>query len=168
MKLFGKNFKQHQSSFTLGCVTGNNYFSYFIKYNENLNTFFISDFFIPIDLSDEYHFSLIFTIGIFNIGENIYITSGEGDYYCSIIKFNSQQIIDSCVHDVLSEDFNINNVKFYFQFKFSDGDYENVLIHEITDSKICELLLKCKGSESELKKKYVKYKLKYHNLKKIL
>ena len=44
-KLFGKNFKQNQSAFTYGCITGSNYFSYFIKYNDEENTFFISDFF---------------------------------------------------------------------------------------------------------------------------
>jgi hypothetical protein len=175
--LFNDKFKQHQSSLKYGCILGYNYFSYFIKYNDIAKTFFISDFFIPIDMSDEYHFSLIFTTGIFVVDETIYITSGEGDYYSSIIAYDKQSIIDSCTHDVLSEDFNIENVKFYFQFKFLDGHIENVCINNINDNQIDELIRKyclqltptsilTSDSEITYYNKYLKYKNKYILFKK--
>ena len=132
------------------CITGYNYFSYFIKYNDNKKTFNISDFFIPIDLSDKYHFSLIFTIGIFNINDNTFITSGEGDYYSSIIKYNTNELLESCRHDVLSDDFNMDNVNFYFQFKYKDGTIENILIDETLD--INKLHIKCITDNFEIEK----------------
>ena len=132
-KLFGNKFKQHHGSFEPPCVLGYNYFSYFIKYNDKLETYYISDFFIPIDFSDKYHFSLIFTVGIFNIGNNTYITSGEGDFYNSIIKYNTNDILCSCNHNVLDKNFNFDDMNFYFLIKHLDGTIENLLIDDSSD-----------------------------------
>jgi hypothetical protein len=175
-KLFGNNYKQHHSAFQLKCTTGYNYLSYFIKYDDNAKTFNISDFFIPIDLSDKYHFSLIFTTGIFNIGDNTFITSGEGDYYSSIIKYNTNKLLDSCRHNVLSESFNLNDINYYFQLKYLDGKVENILIDETLN--IHQLYNKCfylsastylENTSSRrnqyYRKKYLKYKNKYIKLK---
>lgn len=81
--MFGKTYVQHLGGFK-GCLTGYHYFSYFILWNKIDNVFQISDFFLPIDLNDKYHFSLIFSIGICKLkisnwagkDEYVMITSG--------------------------------------------------------------------------------------------
>jgi len=176
-KLFGNKYKQHHNAFLPECLTGYNYFSYFIKYDDNAKTFNISDFFIPIDLSDKYHFSLIFTTGIFNIGDNTFITSGEGDYYSSIIKYNTNAVLDSCRHNVLYDSFNLDDINYYFQLKYLDGNVENILIDETLN--IHQLYNKCfptsaatylensssRRNQYYYRKKYLKYKNKYMKLK---
>ena len=158
--LFGDKFKQNHSSFQPHCIVGYNYFSYFIKYNEKCNTYHISDFFIPIDFSDKYHFSLIFTTGIFIIDDNTFITSGEGDFYNSIIKYNTNDLLASCIHNILDENFNVDNFNFYFQMKYPDGTMENILIDETLD--INNFVCKCRNKyRNKYKNKYLKYKNKY-------
>lgn len=163
-KIFGDKYKQHHGTFDPPCILGYNYFSYFIKYNENLKTYCISDFFITIDFSDKYHFSLIFTVGIFNIGNNTFITSGEGDYYNSIIKYKTNDILCSCVHNVLDINFNFENINFYIHIKNLDGTIENLLIDDSLD--INNIICNYKN-KNKYKNKYLKYKQKYLIQKKL-
>jgi len=176
-KLFNNKYKQHHSSFFPGCISGNNYFSYFIKYDDINKTFFISDFFIPIDTSDKYHFSLIFTVGIFNIDNYTYITSGEGDYYNSIIKYDTNDILCSCIHDVLDSGFNYDKINFYFQIKCKNKIMKNVLIDDTLN--VDDIYENCvnidfpnlehislSSQSKKYLKKYFKYKKKYLDMKK--
>jgi len=183
-KLFRDKYKINYSGFIPSCLNGFHYFSVFLLFNVRTNTVFMSDAFIPINIPDAYHFSLIFSIGLFNIGENTYITSGEGDYNCSIMKFNTRSIIDSCVHNVLDSNYNISDVNFILQFI---NPSKNIILDESTDiskiykdyfnkfcldklaqteynNSIAESYLK-KSFADRFKNKYIKYKNKYLQLK---
>jgi len=174
--LFGYNFKQHFGSVT-DCTLGYSYFSYFILYNKDSNTFKISDFFLTADMTDKYHFTLLFTIGIMNINEFTYITSGEGDYYNSIIKFNTEDIIRWCKYDALSSEFNINSMTYSVIIKDIDSNIHNIVINDsldipkevekFTGIQLLQLGNPYKKLETPINyvKKYLKYKNKYIKLK---
>ena len=165
--LFGAKYKINYSGFNSPCIEGFHYFSVFLLFNIKTNKMHMSNAFIPINRNDRYHFSLIFSVGLFNVGEHTYITSGEGDYNCSIIKFNTKSIIDSCVHDVLDRNYNINNVKFYLQF-------QNPAINIILDDTMADninhlvpnIISSGGGFIKNKKNKYINNKNKYLQLKK--
>jgi hypothetical protein len=136
--MFGECYKEHRGS-SSNCDLGYMYFSYFMLYNKTTNKLMIGDFFIPINIGKNYHFSLLFTTGIamsnktykrsfyikngayhpLDPSQNlkyIYISSGEGDYYNNIMLFNKHDIIDNCKYDAFSENFNVSNIKFLLMF----------------------------------------------------
>lgn len=115
--LFNKMHIKHLSIFNDGCYNGYIYASYFILYNKKDHTLKISDFFIPIDINDRYHIPLIFSVGLFKINNTVYLTSGEGDYYSSIMTWDKKDIFDSCIHDFTEKDFHINQTKLYLFIK---------------------------------------------------
>jgi hypothetical protein len=174
--LFGYNFKQNHSAIP-GCINGYSYFSYFILYNKNINTFHISDFFLTADMNDKYHFSLLFTIGIMDFNEEyVYITSGEGDYYNSIMKFNKNDIVRWCKYNALERDFNINNINYSVIIKDINSQIHNIVIND--ELNIEETVKQFTGiyliqtrepyqdlDDVSLRKKYLKYKNKYLKLK---
>ena len=106
-------YKQH----TVNCVIGYNYFSYFILFDETQQTFFISDFFLCSNENNQYKFSLIFTTGIFKIGNDIYISSGDGDYYSNVLVFNESVVLQNCKHDALSSSFAFEQMLFLLFYK---------------------------------------------------
>jgi hypothetical protein len=174
--LFGYKFKQNQSSFE-DCASGYSYLGYFIKYDKKANTYHISDFFVTADMRDKYHFSLLNSFGIMNIGEHTYITSGEGDFYNSILKFNTKDILNWCRYDALSKDFNINNINYLLLLKDTNGEMNNIIIDDDT---ITEKVVRYFTGIPDIsignpyiglsfkntwEKKYLKYKSKYTLLK---
>jgi hypothetical protein len=176
--LFGYNFKQNHSSFR-NCKSGFSYFSYFILYNKDINTFHISDFFLTADMNDKYHFSLLFTIGIMKINDFIYITSGEGDYYNSIMKFNKNDIVIWCKYNALAPDFNINNINYSVIIKDFEGNNHNIVINDnlniidtvkqFTGIEMIQLNNPYNDLDSSVRyyqNKYIKYKNKYLKIKK--
>ena len=130
-KLFGNKYKEHYgrnnvSNEPTECH-GYKYMSYFIKieFNDDDDIIMnISDAFLPINTNAEYIFSLIFTIGIMLKENHIIITSGEGDYYSSIISFDKNNIIKSCRHDVT----NFNMEKYNFHVLFYNGTDINEIV----------------------------------------
>jgi hypothetical protein len=127
--LFGYTFKQNHSAFP-NCNQGYSYLSYFIKYNDSKKTYHISDFFLSVDMSDKYHFSLLNTFGIMKINEHTYITSGEGDYYNSIMKFKTSDIVSWCKYDALAADFTIDNMNYLVILKDLDGELHTIVIDD--------------------------------------
>ena len=113
-------YKQH----SVNCVIGYNYFSYFILFDETTKTFFISDFFLCSNETNKYKFSLTFTTGIFEIGNDIYISSGDGDYYSNILVFDETVILRSCVHDALSSVFAFEQMRFLLFYKRTGGNID--------------------------------------------
>lgn len=136
-ELFNDEYKMHLSHY---CKIGYHYLSYFMIWDRNTNEFYISDFFMPIDFNDRYHFSLIFTSGIYDIpilsedyeyiGSNIIITSGEGDYYSSVMKFRYDDIFKACTHNIMSNTFDIEKMEYFFIVKTDDGNIKTVNINE--------------------------------------
>jgi hypothetical protein len=126
---FPLKFKQNLSGFIDCKIGGYSYLSYFIMYNKRLKKFYISDFFFTVDIKDNYHFSLIFSIGIFKIKDKIYVTSGEGDYYSSVLTFNEDDIIKYCRHDALSKDFTIENCNYSIIIKDMKGTIDNIILY---------------------------------------
>ena len=182
-KMFSPYYKEHYGS-SFDCTLGYMYFSYFILYNMNNKTFNISDFFIPYDIFDLFHFSLIFTIGIFEYNtfdepDSIIITSGEGDYYNSIMQFEKEQIINDCKYDILSSNFNIETVKFLLiniqgrqqidclTVNIDNIRRPNIIINETDTTKLHALRNNATqhGGKNINKQKYLKYKMKYLKLK---
>jgi hypothetical protein len=53
----------------------------------------------------EYHFSLLFPLGLTLINNEIIVTAGEGDFYSIELTFNLDECLQSCVHDVQNFDF---------------------------------------------------------------
>ena len=127
--LFGYTFKQHHSAF-LGCGQGYSYLSYFIKYDHVNKTYHISDFFFTVDMLDKYHFSLLNTFGIMNINDYTYITSGEGDYYNSIMKFKTSDIVSWCKYDALDANFTIDDMNYLVILKDLDGILHTIVIDD--------------------------------------
>lgn len=122
--IFPNKYKQHYGS-SLDCRLGYHYFSYFMIYDDVNKTFKISDFFLCNDNSSKYNFSLMFATGICKKDAKIYITFGEGDYYCSIMSFSIENIIKSCKYDALHKDFNAENLNFNIIIKYVLVDDEN-------------------------------------------
>lgn len=125
-------YKQH----SLNCIIGYNYFSYFILFDETHKTFYISDFFLCANENNQYKFSLIFTTGIFKIGDDIYISSGDGDYYSNILVFNESVVLQNCKHDALSSSFSFEQMLFLLFYKRFAGNvdvinFDNLLIEDV-------------------------------------
>ena len=186
---FPGKFKQNLSGFCSSnyenCVYGGySYLSYFIKFDTSNNTFFISDFFFTIDIKDNYHFDLIFSMSMFEIDNHIYVTSGEGDYYSSILKFNKEDIPSYCKYNALDENFNIANCNYCIIIKDYDGKIHNLKIDDKMNETAQNMRIKF-GEDNIMQKmdtteyntmqkmdtaknKYLKYKNKYLKLKNIL
>ena len=66
---------------------------------------------------------------IFKIKDKIYVTSGEGDYYSSVLTFNEDDIIKYCRHDALSKDFAIENCNYSIIIKDMKGTIDNIILY---------------------------------------
>lgn len=91
------------------CLFNRIYYMFFYIFNEDENNVYISNFVLPIG-KNKYKFNVIFPMGCYMDGEDLFITAGEGDYYAIELKFNIIDVINSCYHDASNcelKDFNI-------------------------------------------------------------
>ena len=86
------------------------YFIKLIKYKNNTYDMFISDSYLFIDKNQQYKFSIIFPMGLFEKNNNIVMSYGYGDYYTYLMDFNKDILLENINHDV--KNFDINNYKF--------------------------------------------------------
>lgn len=107
---FGNQYIEHDGSMVLGDYWGYIYMAYFyllVKRGNNWVMYF-SDAFLPLNYDkehmDKYKFSLVFPTGIVVKDNLIYVSSGEGDYYNTVMTFDKQEVIKACRHDVSSLD----------------------------------------------------------------
>lgn len=146
--MFGDSYRLHLGS---ACDNGLHYLSYFMLWDQNEKTFKMSDFFLTIDLNDKYHFSIIFSIGLFladfyaygGIYDNkrVVVTSGEGDYYSNILTFKLDDVINACHYSMTSKDFDLKNINFCLMIKDLK---DNIRVHAINDMIINDVIDKYK------------------------
>ena len=123
----------------------------------------LSDAYLPLDTStrvervdpyDEfYQFSLVFPMGLAQRDdETIIVTCGVGDFYSVALEFKLKEVLGSCIHDASNTD--MRNYKYYIIQQTDNG----LLFGErlISESKT-----------NGYYKKYLKYKKKYLQLKRL-
>lgn len=98
---FGKNYIKHYNFRRKKKLHGYTYLMYFMRMQISLKDgqkhlkFYISPAFYPINVNsgNKYGFSLVFPAGLSIDGDSIFVSSGEGDYYNSIIEFDKNSVI---------------------------------------------------------------------------
>lgn len=104
-RLFGDSYKAHfGSSFSKNhFCDGYIYLLYFCIFVniDGTNKCLISDSYLPIDQGNDnqYKFSLVFPMGLSLENNKLMVSCGEGDYYTLLLKFDLDEVINSCVHD---------------------------------------------------------------------
>lgn len=128
---YGDEYIYHRGSSPYG-NSGFIYMTYFyLLKNENENiTFLFSDPFLIIDERMEYKFSLMFTIGIYKEDDKIVITSGIGDFYNSITKFNFDDVINMCNHNITKTNVS-TDLTYNLSFIDKNNNYRNLSIKDI-------------------------------------
>lgn len=105
----------------------------------------ISDAYLPINMNEKYcsqvKSSLIFPMSLFekNFDDRrlIHMTSGECDFYASIITFELNQIINACKHNV--SDFKYDDYQYHFLIY-----YDNITLD--AEINVKNKLLTCKDT----------------------
>ncbi|XWV26522.1 hypothetical protein QJ857_gp0545 [Tupanvirus soda lake] len=153
------------------------YLPYFYVLFNDMNSMYLSDAFLPVNLDTDlnYRFSLIFPEGNIIVDDKLIVSAGEGDYRSIIMEFNVNEVLDSCIHDVQYLDMNLYQ---YFLF-IIENDYlyiDTSLQHHFDiknqeiPSSFNDILYAHKGGSNKNKylNKYIEYKTKYIELKKYL
>lgn len=158
MKKYDQRYIPHYGTSQKTKCEGYIYLMYFYIYtcDEKTSDFKISSSFIPIDLSSEYIFSLVFPMGIAYTPDkkSIYVTAGIGDYYSVILTFNLEQIIKLCTYSLL----NIDMSK--YQYYLGIVDKTNIhLVKRLSDYKKLNKVIG--GNDANYYNKYIKYKEDY-------
>ncbi len=99
-KVFKEKYKTHPKKI---------YCYFFFKYNENDNTFFISNGFCPIIVCNNYIFSLTFPVSIIKKYNDFYVSMGYGDYTNIIAQYTQNEIDRLLIHD--AKYFNLKDYK---------------------------------------------------------
>ena len=172
---YGDKYKLHMGSTKPPNCMGYIYLMYFYKLihnGEDDYDMFISDSYLPLDLRDEtkddYKFSLVFPMGIVKHNINgidiLKISCGEGDYNSIILDFDYKKVMESIKYDVKT--FDITTYEYYLLA------YKNGLSIQTTlrtdDKSIITAETELNGkipSDELIKRKYIKYKTKYLQLK---
>lgn len=115
--LFGDRYIRHKGTGRAPNCYGYIYLMYFFIIILNDNKMRISDAFLPVYFDDRYKFSLIYPMGITDVGNKIYVIAGEGDYYSVVMQFDFDNITNLCIHDVNDLDMN--------QYKYKIIMYKN-------------------------------------------
>jgi hypothetical protein len=172
---YGDKYKLHMGSTEPPNCMGYIYLMYFYKLihnGEDDYDMFISDSYLPLDLSDEtkddYKFSLVFPMGIVKHNINgidiLKVSCGEGDYNSIILDFDYKKVMESIKYDIKT--FDITTYEYYL-LAYKNGLSIQTTLH--TDDKsimTAETELNDKIPSEELsKRKYIKYKTKYLQLK---
>ena len=185
---YGDKYKLHMGSSNPPDCMGYIYLMYFYKLIHNGDDdydMFISDSYLPLDLSDEtkddYKFSLVFPMGIVKQNINghdvLKVSCGEGDYNSIILDFDYETVMKSIKYDVKT--FDITNYEYYLLLYKNGISVQTTLCKDdksITDvndklngthpiSKIIELTTNISSSQEPFMRKYIKYKTKYLQLK---
>jgi hypothetical protein len=172
---YGDKYKLHMGSTKPPNCMGYIYLMYFYKLihnGEDDYDMFISDSYLPLDLRDEtkddYKFSLVFPMGIIKQhmnGIDIFkVSCGEGDYNSIILDFDYKKVMESIKYDIKT--FDITTYEYYLLA------YKNGLSIQTTlrtdDKSIITAETELNGkipSDELIKRKYIKYKTKYLQLK---
>jgi hypothetical protein len=172
---YGDKYKLHMGSTEPPDCMGYIYLMYFYKLIHNEEDdydMFISDSYLPLDLSDEtkddYKFSLIFPMGIVKHNINdmdiLKISCGEGDYNSIILDFDYKKVMESIKYDVKT--FDITTYEYYLLAYKNGLSIQTTLRKDDKSIITAETELNDKiPSEELIKRKYIKYKTKYLQLK---
>jgi len=200
---YGDKYKLHMGSTKPPKCMGYIYLMYFYKLihnGEDDYDMFLSDSYLPLDLSDEtkddYKFSLVFPMGIVKQNKDgmdiLKISCGEGDYNSIILDFDYKKVMESIKYDVKT--FDITTYEYYLlSYKnglsiqttlrkddksISDAEKElneklplvtklttDTHSEELNDKMFPVTLTTDAPSEELIKRKYIKYKTKYLQLK---
>jgi hypothetical protein len=181
---YGDKYKLHMGSTKPPNCMGYIYLMYFYKLihnGEDDYDMFISDSYLPLDLRDEtkddYKFSLVFPMGIVKHNINgmdiLKVSCGEGDYNSIILDFDYKKVIESIKYDIKT--FDITTYEYYLLLYKNSLSIQTTLRtgdKSITDveeelNKMFSVTKLTTGTPSEesIKRKYIKYKTKYLQLK---
>lgn len=115
--IYGDNYIKHYNYKTGDELHGYTYLMYFIRIKFDPNNLdqmkcYISSAFYPIKLQNdnEFGFSLIFPTGISVHNDIVIVSSGEGDYYNSLIEFDKQKVLEMTNIDI--ETFTYDNYQY--------------------------------------------------------
>lgn len=180
---YGDKYIKHYGSVVAPDCEGFIYMMYFYILSEPVNDkpgFFdvmkISDAFLPInlnphkkhgdyDIDEGYKFSLIFPSGL-EYGDDpneIIVTAGEGDFYAIQLKFDLNEVIASCKHEV--SNLPMSTYQYHILGWYKEKTYQDIRLNNILE----QLKINQQGGYHDFHhhyyKKYMKYKLKYIALK---
>lgn len=182
---YGDKYKLHMGGGEAPACFGHIYLMYFYKLIHNGKDdydMYLSDSYLPLDLSDEtkddYKFSLVFPMGIvkqkINGNDILKISCGEGDYNSIILDFDYKKVMESIKYDVKT--FDITTYEYYLlsykngfsiQTTLRDDDKSISDVEKELNDKLPLVTKLTTDTQSEklIKRKYIKYKTKYLQLK---
>ena len=182
---YGDKYKLHMGGGEAPACFGHIYLMYFYKLIHNGKDdydMYLSDSYLPLDLSDEtkddYKFSLVFPMGIvkqkINGNDILKISCGEGDYNSIILDFDYEKVMKSIKYDVKT--FDITTYEYYLllyknglsiQTTLRDDDKSISDVEKELNDKLPLVTKLTTDTQSEelIKRKYIKYKTKYLQLK---
>lgn len=157
MKKYDQRYIPHYGTSRKTKCEGYIYLMYFYiyTYDEIKPDFKISPSFIPIDLSSEYIFSLIFPMGIAYTPnkKSIYVTAGIGDYYSVLLTFNLEQIMKLCTYSLLNIDMS--------EYQYYLGIVDKTTIHLVKRVSDYKKSNNVGGNNANYYKNYTKFKTDY-------
>jgi len=94
--------------------SGYMYLMFFLIHDVEKGKVFISPSLLPIT-NEYYKFNLVFPMGAYQLGDKIYVTAGEGDFYSLEMEFDKDEVEELCIYDTSN---------------FDPYDYEYLILNE--------------------------------------